>query len=133
MQYKRCLCNFSHELKRTGIKTKHIQVGIMITVLKRFPNLSQVSLIMCLNYRQLNVCTVITNWFVWLQWREDFIRTRNPPNNTSIYKQHPKKKYLYVFCCDIILTPGGEDDEIFTTKILFSDEVTFHLCYTTQL
>jgi len=24
--------------------------------------------------------------------------------------------------CDIILTPGGEDDEIFTAKIVFSNE-----------
>lgn len=38
-----------------------------------------------------------------------------------------------MFCCDIIPNPGGEDDEIFKAKIVFSDEFIFNLCYITQL
>jgi len=54
----RFLCSFAHERKSTGIKTKHNQGVIMIRDFNQFPNLSQVSLIMCLKCRRLNVCTV---------------------------------------------------------------------------
>jgi hypothetical protein len=43
------------------------------------------------------------------------------------------KNYLYMLCCDIFQTTGGEDDDNFTAKIVFSDEVTLNLCYITQL